>query len=44
MLDAPYRPGIVGFINDYKLQIVKAEGRFVWHQHDDTDDFFLVVR
>jgi mannose-6-phosphate isomerase-like protein (cupin superfamily) len=44
MLDAPYRPGIVGFLNDYKLQIAKAEGRFVWHKHDDTDDFFLVVR
>jgi mannose-6-phosphate isomerase-like protein (cupin superfamily) len=43
MLDAPYRPGVVGFINDYKLQIAKAEGPFVWHKHDDTDDFFLVV-
>jgi mannose-6-phosphate isomerase-like protein (cupin superfamily) len=43
MLDAPYRPGVVGFINDYKLQIAKAEGPFVWQKHDDTDDFFLVV-
>ena len=43
-LDGPYQPGIVGFLNDYKLQIVKAHGPFVWHKHDDTDDFFLVVK
>src|ERR687885_207265 len=44
LLDAPYSPGIVGYVNDYKLQIVKVLGEFVWHKHDDTDDFFLVVR
>lgn len=43
LLDEPYSPGIVGYLNDYKLQIVKALGEFVWHTHDDTDDFFLVV-
>lgn len=42
-LDGPYQPGIVGFINDDKLQVVKAQGPFVWHKHDETDDFFLVV-
>ena len=44
LLDGPYKPGVVGYMNDYKLQIVKASGPFVWHKHDDTDDFFLVVR
>jgi mannose-6-phosphate isomerase-like protein (cupin superfamily) len=44
LLDEPYAPRIVGYINDYKLQIVKVKGDFVWHKHDDTDDFFLVVR
>ena len=42
-LDRPYRPGIVGYLNDYKLVVVKALGEFVWHKHDDTDDFFLVL-
>lgn len=42
-LDRPYSPGIVGYLNDYKLAVVKAHGDFVWHKHDDTDDFFLVV-
>ena len=44
LLDKPYVPGIVGHINDYKLQVVKVKGPFVWHKHDETDDFFLVIR
>jgi mannose-6-phosphate isomerase-like protein (cupin superfamily) len=24
--------------------VVKAQGEFVWHKHDDTDDFFLVLK
>ncbi|MBA3842407.1 MAG: cupin domain-containing protein [Actinobacteria bacterium] len=44
LLVGPYAPRIIGFVNDYKLQIVKVKGEFVWHKHDDTDDFFLVVK
>ena len=44
LLDERYSPGIVGYLNDYKLAVVKARGEFVWHKHDDTDDFFLVLR
>jgi mannose-6-phosphate isomerase-like protein (cupin superfamily) len=43
LLDKPYSPGIVGYLNDYKLQIVRVLGEFVWHSHEDTDDFFLVL-
>ena len=43
LLTDPFQPAIVGHINDYKLQIVKVLGPFVWHKHDETDDFFLVV-
>jgi mannose-6-phosphate isomerase-like protein (cupin superfamily) len=43
LLEKPYEPGIVGFINDYKLQVVKVKGPFVWHKYEDTDDFFLVL-
>ena len=43
LLDAPYEPGIVGHINNHKIQLVRVQGPFVWHKHDDTDDFFLVV-
>src|SRR5919198_829945 len=43
LLDGPYQPGIVGYLNDYKLAVVKVQGEFVWHTHDETDDFFLVL-
>jgi mannose-6-phosphate isomerase-like protein (cupin superfamily) len=43
LLDGAYQPGVVGFINNYKLQVVKAKGPFVWHKHEETDDFFLVI-
>ena len=41
--DDPFSPRIVGYLNDYKLQVAKTKGEFVWHAHPDTDDFFLVV-
>jgi mannose-6-phosphate isomerase-like protein (cupin superfamily) len=44
LLDGCYTPGIVGHLNDYKVVVVRAQGEFVWHKHDDTDDFFLVLR
>jgi mannose-6-phosphate isomerase-like protein (cupin superfamily) len=43
LLDGHWSPGIVGYMNDYKLVVVKVLGEFVWHKHDDTDDFFLVL-
>jgi mannose-6-phosphate isomerase-like protein (cupin superfamily) len=41
--DEPFSPKIVGYLNDYKLEVVKAKGEFVWHSHPETDDFFLVL-
>jgi mannose-6-phosphate isomerase-like protein (cupin superfamily) len=41
--DDVFVPKIVGMLNDYKLQLVKVRGEFVWHAHADTDDFFLVL-
>jgi mannose-6-phosphate isomerase-like protein (cupin superfamily) len=43
LLSEHYSPGIVGYMNDYKLVVVKLKGEFVWHKHDETDDFFLVL-
>ena len=44
LLPGSYQPGLIGFMNDYKLLVVKVDGEFVWHKHDDTDDFFLVLK
>ena len=37
-----WQPRTVGKFNGYDLMVVKVKGEFVWHKHDDTDDFFLV--
>ena len=42
-LGGTYQPGLIGYMNDYKLLVVKVDGEFVWHKHDETDDFFLVL-
>ena len=42
-LDDTWSPGIVARMNDLKIVVVKVQGEFVWHKHDDTDDFFLVL-
>ncbi|MFN0104471.1 MAG: cupin domain-containing protein [Bryobacteraceae bacterium] len=37
-----WRPRIAGTLNDYVVKLVKFQGEFVWHKHDDTDELFLV--
>jgi mannose-6-phosphate isomerase-like protein (cupin superfamily) len=38
-----WSPKVVARLNDYEIKVVKLEGEFVWHTHDDTDELFLVV-
>jgi mannose-6-phosphate isomerase-like protein (cupin superfamily) len=38
-----WSPKIIAQINDYHLSIVKLQGDFVWHMHDDTDEMFLAI-
>ena len=38
-----YSPRIVGRVNDYDIRVAHARGEHVWHVHDDTDEFFLVI-
>ena len=42
-LERPFEPKIVAYLNDYKVQVAKVHGEFVWHSHPETDDFFLVL-
>jgi mannose-6-phosphate isomerase-like protein (cupin superfamily) len=39
-----WQPRTVAQFNGHDVMVVKAEGEFVWHKHDDTDDFFLVLK
>lgn len=41
--DAVYSPRIVGRVNDYDVRIAHAKGEHVWHVHEGTDEFFLVL-
>ena len=38
-----YSPRIVARVNDYDVRIAHAAGEHVWHVHEDTDEFFLVL-
>jgi mannose-6-phosphate isomerase-like protein (cupin superfamily) len=38
-----WSPRIVGQMNDLHIKLAKVEGEFVWHDHEDTDEFFLVL-
>lgn len=38
-----WQPRVVGQFNGHDLMVAKVKGEFVWHKHDDTDDFFLVL-
>jgi len=38
-----FAPRTVARFNNCDIIVVKAKGEFVWHAHDDTDDFFLVL-
>lgn len=40
---AHWSPRIVGAFNGHDLMVVKVQGEFVWHDHRDTDDFFMVL-
>jgi mannose-6-phosphate isomerase-like protein (cupin superfamily) len=39
-----WSPKIVAQMNDYHLKLAKVQGGFVWHDHPETDEVFLVVK
>ena len=41
--DDLWSPRIVTAVNDYDVRVAKVQGEHVWHVHDDTDEFFLVL-
>ena len=38
-----WSPKIIAEMNDYQFKLVKIKGDFVWHNHADTDEAFIVV-
>ena len=42
-VDAPWKPKIIGELNEQYVKIAKLEGDFVFHQHEKEDELFLVL-
>lgn len=38
-----WSPKVIAKLNENQVKLVKVQGEFVWHQHDDTDELFLVI-
>ena len=38
-----WAPRIVARYNDNEVRLVKVEGEFIWHRHDDSDELFLIL-
>ena len=38
-----WSPRVIAEMNDYQFKLVKVEGEFVWHDHPDTDEVFIVI-
>jgi mannose-6-phosphate isomerase-like protein (cupin superfamily) len=38
-----WQPRVVAEMNDYQFKLVKLEGDFIWHDHQDTDETFIVL-
>jgi len=38
-----WTPRVIAEMNDYQFKLVKVEGEFVWHNHPETDEVFVVI-
>jgi mannose-6-phosphate isomerase-like protein (cupin superfamily) len=39
-----WSPKIIAQMNDYHFKIVKVQGEFIWHDHPETDEVFIVLK
>lgn len=38
-----WSPRVIAEMNDYQFKLVRIQGEFVWHEHADTDEVFIVL-
>jgi mannose-6-phosphate isomerase-like protein (cupin superfamily) len=43
LFDERWQPKVIAEMNDYQFKIVKLKGDFIWHDHKDTDETFIVI-
>ena len=44
LINEHWKPHIVGDLNDQQVKLVKFQGPFTWHHHDNEDELFLVIK
>ena len=43
LFDERWQPKVVAEMNDYQFKVVKLKGDFIWHDHKETDETFIVI-
>ncbi|MFM0734489.1 cupin domain-containing protein [Paraburkholderia sediminicola] len=43
LISDQWQPRVVAEMNDYQFKLVRIQGDFVWHEHADTDETFIVL-
>ena len=38
-----WSPKVIAEMNDYQFKLAKIKGEFIWHNHKDTDEVFMVI-
>lgn len=43
LFDEQWEQKVIAEMNDYQFKLVKISGDFIWHDHEDTDETFIVL-
>jgi mannose-6-phosphate isomerase-like protein (cupin superfamily) len=43
LFEERWQPKVIAEMNDYQFKVVKLKGDFIWHNHKDTDETFIVI-
>jgi len=43
LFEEQWQPKVIAEMNDYQFKVVKLQGDFIWHDHKDTDETFIVL-
>src|ERR1700731_2461417 len=43
LFDEQWQPKVIAEMNDYQFKVVKLQGDFIWHEHNNTDETFIVL-
>jgi mannose-6-phosphate isomerase-like protein (cupin superfamily) len=43
LFNEQWTPKVIAEMNDYQFKVVKLQGDFIWHEHADTDETFIVL-